>query len=71
MKIGNFILDIPILASREAFYQGVGYDRLMTNGTVLLYIRSIHNEPSLLQELNYFPKFHPKTDTLDFKFISL
>jgi hypothetical protein len=47
MKIGNFIVDIPILSSREAFFQGIGYDRLKTNGTILLYIRSIHNQPQL------------------------
>lgn len=49
MKIGNFIVDIPILSSREAFYQGIGYDRLNTNGTIFLYIRSIHNQPHLLR----------------------
>lgn len=53
MKIGNFVVDVPILSSREAFYQGVGYDRLSTNGTIFLYIRSIHNKPDLLKELNY------------------
>lgn len=49
MKIGNFVVDVPVLSSREAFYQGVGYDRLGTNGTVFLFIRSIHNDPDLLK----------------------
>lgn len=71
MKIGNFIVEVPILPSREAFYEGVGYDRLSTNRTIFLYIRSIHNQPELLKELSYQPKFHAKTVPLDFKFISL
>ena len=71
MKIGNFIVDIPVLSSREAFFQGIGYDRLKTNGTIFLYTRSIHNRPDLLKDLNYRPAFHPKTVPLNFKCISL
>jgi len=46
-KIGHVISDFPILSQREAFFQGMGYDRVGHNKTILLCSRSLHNRKDL------------------------
>ena len=46
-RIGYTENHIPILSVREAFFQGIGYNRLNYDNTVFLCTRSIHNRPDL------------------------
>lgn len=61
-KIGHSINEFPILSTREAFFQGIGYNRLDTNNTLFLYTRSVHNRPDLQQLYDYRP--NPKKDSV-------
>lgn len=36
-KIGHCINDFPLLSKREAFFFGIGYDRLDHNGSIFIY----------------------------------
>jgi hypothetical protein len=44
-RLGYAVNEFPILDKREAFFQGIGYDRLSENGTIFLYSRTLHNRP--------------------------
>ncbi len=46
-KIGHIVNKFPILSKREAFFQGIGYDRMQHDSTILLYSRSLHNRADL------------------------
>ena len=46
-RIGHSINNFPILSKREAFFQGIGYDRMDHNKTVILYSRSLNDRPDL------------------------
>ena len=52
-KLGYCVNDFPILAKREAFFQGVGYDRMNHNQTILLYSRTLDSRPDLQKLFDY------------------
>lgn len=52
-RIGYSVNDFPILDKREAFYQGIGYDRVSHNGTIFAFSRTLHNRPDLQKLFNY------------------
>lgn len=69
IKIGHTINDLPIIAKREAFFLGVGYDRLDYNNTVMLYTRSFTEDLELQKELGYEVKKTPGAVQLDYKYL--
>lgn len=46
-RIGYTQNNIPIISVREAFFQGIGYNRLAKRKRLFLFTRSIHNRPDL------------------------
>lgn len=52
-KIGHVVNDFPILSKREAFFQGIGYDRIQHDNSIFFYTRSIHNRKDLQNKLKY------------------
>ena len=62
---------LPFIYSREAHFQGIGYDRMNFNKTVLIYSRSIHNRPDLQERYNYKVVETPNTVQLDYKYFVL
>lgn len=46
-RIGYAVSGVPLLTKREAFFQGLAYDRLQENGTVFMYTRSLHDREDL------------------------
>lgn len=52
-KIGHIVNDFPIISKREAFFQGLGYDRMKHNNSILLFSRSLHNRLDLQKKLGY------------------
>lgn len=68
-KIGYCLYDIPILALREVAYEGVGYNRLNHNGTILLYSQSIHNNPDICRRWDYTPRMNKDYVQIDYKYI--
>ena len=44
-KIGYSSYNLPMVSTREAIFEGIGYNRLNHNKSILLYTRSIHNQP--------------------------
>ena len=46
-RIGHCINNFPILAKRESFFQGIGYDRMEHNNTVFMYTRSLNSRLDL------------------------
>ena len=52
-RIAHCINDFPIIAKRESFFQGIGYDRLKHNNTIFMYTRSLHDRQDLQEQLGY------------------
>ena len=68
-KIGYSMNDFPILAKREAFFQGIGYDRMDHNQTILLYSRTLHSRPDLQELFDYEVKATPGAIQLDYNYL--
>jgi len=67
-KIGHTINNLPIISKREAFFLGVGYDRLEYNNTVMLYTRSFTDDLKLQAELGYTVHKTPGAVQLNYKY---
>lgn len=67
-RIGYAQSHFPILSVREAFFQGIGYNRLHHNNTLFLYTRSLHNRPDIQEKLNYKCKVNSDYVQLEYKY---
>ena len=70
-RIGFTENHIPFFSVREAFFQGIAYNRLKKDGSLFLYTRSIHNRQDLQEKLNYKCLENPKNIQLDYKYLVL
>jgi hypothetical protein len=68
-RIGHAVNNIPLLAKRESFFQGIGYDRISHNGTFFLYSRSLNGRDELQRELGYVVKESKGAIQLDYRYL--
>ena len=61
----------PFLNVREAHFQGIGYDRMKHNKTVLVFSRSIHTRPDILKRYNHKVTLVPNSVQLDYKYFAI
>jgi len=70
-RIGFTENHIPIVSVREAYFQGIGYNRLHKNNTLFLFTRSIHNRPDLQKKLGYTCPINENYVQLEYKYFVL
>ncbi len=67
-RIGYNLNNYPFIAKREAFFQGIGYNRLDDTNELFLFTRSIHNNPDLQRYLGYQAVVNKEYVQLDYKY---
>lgn len=67
-RIGYNLNNYPFLAKREAYFQGIGYSRLLTHKEFFLYTRSIHDKPELQKYLKFPASINPDYVPLTYKY---
>ena len=70
-RIGYSLNDFPLLTNREAFFQGIGYDRISHNKTILVISRTLHDRPDLQRMLDYEVNPTPGNIQLDYHYFVL
>lgn len=70
-RIGYSQNHIPFMSVREAFFQGIGYNRLDANGSLFLLTRSIHNREDLQKKFGYKCECNKEFIQLDYKYLVL
>ena len=68
-KIAYCTFNFPFVSTREVFFEGVGYNRLKHNDTLLMYCRSIHNKPDVCAKLKYQPKMNKDNIQIQFNYL--
>jgi len=68
-KLGYCVFDFPILSQREAFFEGIGFNRLNHNGTIFMYCQSINDRPEYCSKLDYKPIPNPKFVQINFEYL--
>lgn len=68
-RIGYAQSDIPFFSIREAFFQGVGYNRLHHNNSLFMSTRSIHDREDLQQKFGFKCDVNPDFIQLDYKYL--
>jgi len=62
-------MNFPVVARRQVYYYGRGFDRLEENGTVVMMLKSVRkNDKDILNKLGVTIPEHTKNVTLDFKY---
>ena len=62
------ILNFPIVAKREAYFEGKAYFRLKTKKDIFLYTRSIHDKPELQKSLGVETPINKDFVQLNYKY---
>lgn len=68
-RIGYTQMHFPILTVREAFFEGIGYNRLYHDNSLFLFTRSIHNRKDLQEKLNYHCNINEDYIQLEYKYL--
>jgi hypothetical protein len=67
-RVGYSLSNLPLLTRREAFFQGMGYNRLHANNTLFLFTRSIHNRPDIQTHLDHQVEPNPSYVQLNYRY---